>query len=49
MYDIHYHDGGTTQSEAIKSYQTAISLALMERQKKLERGEETKSANIPQE
>lgn len=49
LYDVQYHDGGTAQEEAIESYKTAISLALMKRQEKLELGEETKSANIPEE
>lgn len=49
MYDVQYHDGGTAQEEAITSYKTAISLALMKRQKKLELGEDTKSKNIPEE
>ena len=47
LYDVQYHDGGTAQEEAIKSYKIAISLALTKRQKALEFGEATKSANIP--
>jgi tetratricopeptide (TPR) repeat protein len=49
VYDVQYHDGGTVQEEAIQSYKTAISLALAKRQEKLELGEETKSANVPEE
>eukprot|EP00531_Pseudo-nitzschia_arenysensis_P009473 CAMPEP_0116146158 /NCGR_PEP_ID=MMETSP0329-20121206/17012_1 /TAXON_ID=697910 /ORGANISM="Pseudo-nitzschia arenysensis, Strain B593" /LENGTH=769 /DNA_ID=CAMNT_0003641881 /DNA_START=115 /DNA_END=2421 /DNA_ORIENTATION=+ len=49
LYDVQYHDGGTAQEEAMKSYKKAISLALFKRQKALERGEETASSNLPQE
>jgi len=49
LYDVKYHDGGTTQEEAIDRYKTAISMASKTRQRKLELGEDTKSANVAEE
>jgi len=54
MFDVQYHDGGTAQVEAIKSYNEAIDMALKKKEKQLEIGEETNrslsgTADIPEE
>jgi tetratricopeptide (TPR) repeat protein len=41
MYDVTYHDGGTKQPEALKTYETAIEMTLKKREEMLEKGEET--------
>ena len=54
LFDVQYHDGGSSQKEAISSYKEAIALALKEREKKVELDEETNrslsgTVNIPDE
>lgn len=41
LYDVTYHDGGTKQPEALKTYETAIEMTVAKRQQMLENGEET--------
>lgn len=54
MYDVQYHDGGSTQQECIASYQKALDLALVEKQRTVEAGQETNrnshgTINVPEE
>eukprot|EP00934_Nitzschia_sp_Nitz4_P006675 Nitzschia sp. Nitz4//scaffold12_size214221//26702//29169//NITZ4_001481-RA/size214221-augustus-gene-0.2-mRNA-1//1//CDS//3329534963//6665//frame0 len=44
MYDVQYHDGGSHQEEAIKTYQHALQLAKDQRQAMIDRGEPTNVA-----
>lgn len=41
LYDVTYHDGGTKQPEALKTYEKAIDMTVAKRQRMLENGEET--------
>lgn len=44
MYDVQYHDGGSMQEEAIRTYQNALDLAWAKRKQATEAGEETNRA-----
>lgn len=41
LYDVSYHDGGTKQPEAIRTYEKAIQMAIAKREEMIENGEET--------
>lgn len=41
LYDITYHDGGTKQPEALETYDRAIDMSVVKRNRMLEAGDET--------
>ena len=41
LFDVHYHDGGSVQKEAIATFHTAIKMAAARRDEMISQGQET--------